>query len=107
MFADRAYSLGLVASPDRLANFLYFAAAVPTVGFVHVAADLSPLDDSSKLVSSSQDGGSPARRLRVISNPRLRADARGRDGSVRQKLAERMSRSGAIIDSLLNQVGYH
>jgi len=41
MIADRAYSPGLFASPDRL---LYFAAAVPTVGFVHGAADLSPLN---------------------------------------------------------------
>jgi hypothetical protein len=44
MFGDRAYSRGFVASSDRLANLLYFAAAVPTVGFVHVAADLSPLN---------------------------------------------------------------
>ena len=44
MFADRAYSRGLVASPDRLASLLYFAAAVPTVGFIHGAADLSPLN---------------------------------------------------------------
>jgi hypothetical protein len=41
MIADRAYSRGLFASPDRL---LYFAAAVPAVGFVHGAADLSPLN---------------------------------------------------------------
>ena len=44
MFADRAYSRGLVASPDRLARLLYFAAAVPTVGFVHGLVDLSPLN---------------------------------------------------------------
>ena len=44
MFADRAYSRGLVASPERLASLLYFAAAVPTVGFIHGAADLSPLN---------------------------------------------------------------
>jgi hypothetical protein len=44
MFGDRAYSRGFVASSDRLANLLYFAAALPTVGFVHVAADLSPLN---------------------------------------------------------------
>jgi hypothetical protein len=44
MFADRAYSRGLVASPDRLASLLYFAAAVPTVGFIHGTADLSPLN---------------------------------------------------------------
>ena len=41
MFANRAYSRGLVASPDRLASLVYFAAAVPTVGFVHGAADLT------------------------------------------------------------------
>ena len=44
MFADRAYSLGWVASSDRLASLLYFAAAVPTVGFIHGTADLSPLN---------------------------------------------------------------
>ena len=44
MFADRAYSRGLVESPDRLASLLYFTAAVPTVGFIHGAADLSPLN---------------------------------------------------------------
>jgi len=41
MFADRAYSPGLFASPDRRASLLYFAASVPTVGFVHRAADLN------------------------------------------------------------------
>jgi hypothetical protein len=43
MFADRPYSPGLHAPPDGRASLLYFAAAVPTVGFVHGAADLSPL----------------------------------------------------------------
>jgi hypothetical protein len=41
MVADRAYSLGLLASPDRRTSLLYFAAAVPTVGFVHGATDLN------------------------------------------------------------------
>ena len=44
MFADRTYSRGLVTSPDRRASLLYFAAAVPTIGFIHGAADLSPLN---------------------------------------------------------------
>jgi hypothetical protein len=44
MLADRAYSPGLPAFPDRRASLLYFAAGVPTVGFVHGAADLSPLN---------------------------------------------------------------
>ena len=44
MFADRAHSRGWVASSDRLASLLYFAAAVPTVGFIHGTADLSPLN---------------------------------------------------------------
>lgn len=43
MVADRAYSPGLLASPDWRASLFYFAAAVPTVGFVHGAVDLSPL----------------------------------------------------------------
>jgi hypothetical protein len=44
MVADRAYSPGLLAFPDRRASLLYFAAAVPTVGFVYGAADLNPLN---------------------------------------------------------------
>jgi len=48
MFADRAYSRGLLASPDRLASLLYFAAAVPTVGFIHGTADLSTLDAAAR-----------------------------------------------------------
>jgi hypothetical protein len=44
MFADRTYLRDLVVSPDRRASLLYFAAAVPTVGFIHGAADLSPLN---------------------------------------------------------------
>ena len=42
--ADAPREPGLFASPDRL---LYFAAAVPTVGFVHGAADLNPLDEAA------------------------------------------------------------
>jgi hypothetical protein len=44
MFADRSYSPGLFAPTDRRASLIYFAAAVPTVGFVHGAADLSPVN---------------------------------------------------------------
>jgi hypothetical protein len=44
MFADRSYSPGLFAPTDRRASLIYFAAAVPTVGFIHGAADLSPLN---------------------------------------------------------------
>jgi hypothetical protein len=43
MIAYRAYSRGSLGFPDHRATLLYFAAAVPTVGFVHGAADLSPL----------------------------------------------------------------
>ena len=44
MFADRVSSRDLGASPDRLASLFYFAAAVPTVGFIHGGADLSPFN---------------------------------------------------------------
>jgi len=44
MFADRAYSLGLLASPDRGVSLLHFAATVPAVGFVHGAANLTRLN---------------------------------------------------------------
>ena len=44
MVADRSYSLGLFAPTDRRASLIYFAATVPTVGFVHVVADLSPVN---------------------------------------------------------------
>jgi hypothetical protein len=55
MVADRAYSPGLLASTDRRASLFYFAAAVPTVGFVHGAADLNPLDEAS--LESYIEGG--------------------------------------------------
>jgi hypothetical protein len=42
MIADRAYAPGL--STHQRASLFYFAAAVPTVGFVHGAADLSPFE---------------------------------------------------------------
>jgi hypothetical protein len=53
MFTDRAYSRGWVASPDRRTSLLYFAATVPTVGFVHGTADLSPLNVATKASSQS------------------------------------------------------
>ena len=43
MVADPAYWPGLREPPSDRTNLLHFAAAVPTVGFVHGAADLSPL----------------------------------------------------------------
>jgi hypothetical protein len=44
MFANRAYSSSLLAPPDRGASLLYFAAAIPAVGFVYGAADLARLN---------------------------------------------------------------
>jgi hypothetical protein len=44
MVADHAYWPRLHEPPNDRTNLLYFAAAVPTVGFVHGAADLNPLD---------------------------------------------------------------
>jgi hypothetical protein len=44
MVADRSCSPDLFAPTDRRASLIYFAAAVPTVGFVHGAADLSPVN---------------------------------------------------------------
>jgi hypothetical protein len=46
MIADRAYSPGL--STHQRASLFYFAAAVPTVGFVHGAADVSPFESSGE-----------------------------------------------------------
>jgi len=42
MVADHAYWLRLHEPPNGRTNLLYFAAAVPTVGFVHGTADLNP-----------------------------------------------------------------
>ena len=42
MIADRCYAPGL--STHQRASLFYFAAAVPTVGFVHGAADCSPFE---------------------------------------------------------------
>jgi hypothetical protein len=44
MVADRAYWPHLREPPSGRTNLVYFAAAVPTVGFVHGAADRNPLD---------------------------------------------------------------
>jgi hypothetical protein len=41
MIADHAYWPGLHEPPNGRTSLLYFAAAVPTVGFVHRAADLN------------------------------------------------------------------
>jgi hypothetical protein len=46
MIADRAYSPGSLAFMDRRASLLYFAAAVPAVGFVHGRADVNPLNEA-------------------------------------------------------------
>ena len=59
MFADRAHSRGWVASFDQLASLLYFAAAVPTVGFIHGTADLSPLN------AAAFEGSYPKRAPRI------------------------------------------
>ena len=42
MVADHAYWPRLHEPPNGRTNLLYFAAAVPTVGFVHGTADLNP-----------------------------------------------------------------
>jgi hypothetical protein len=42
MIADHPYAPGL--STQQRASLFYFAAAVPTVGFVHGAADRSPFE---------------------------------------------------------------
>jgi len=44
MVAHRAYWPDLREPLIGRTNLLYFAAAVPTVGFVHGGADLNPLD---------------------------------------------------------------
>ena len=44
MVAHRAYWPDSREPPSGRTNLLYFAAAVPTVGFVNGAADLNPLD---------------------------------------------------------------
>jgi hypothetical protein len=72
MFADRAYSQGLVASPDRLASLRYFAAAVPTIGFIHGAADLSPLN-AAALEGCRRESIRP-----LVGNPPTRCGTSGR-----------------------------
>ena len=54
MVAHRAYWPALREPSSGGTNLLYFAAAVPTVGFVHGAADLSPLN-SAALEGYAQD----------------------------------------------------
>ncbi len=55
MMADRAYSPGSLAFMDRRASLFYFAAAVPTVGFVHGSADVTPLNEG--MLESYAEGG--------------------------------------------------
>jgi hypothetical protein len=59
MVADRAYSLGLLASTDPRASLFYFAAAVPAVGFVHSPAGLNP--PNAATLGSYAEGGLPER----------------------------------------------
>jgi hypothetical protein len=63
MIADRAYSPGLLASMDRQASLVYFAAAVPAVGFVHGPAGLNPLNAAT--LESYPQGGSLAGKARL------------------------------------------
>jgi hypothetical protein len=42
MVANRAYGRSLLEPSNGRTSLLYFAAAVPMVGFVHGAADLNP-----------------------------------------------------------------
>ena len=44
MVADRVYWPGLLEAPNGRTTLLYFAAAVPTVGFVNGAADLDAVN---------------------------------------------------------------
>jgi hypothetical protein len=44
MVAHRAYYQDLRKCPSDRTKLLYFAAAVPTVGFVYGTADLNPLE---------------------------------------------------------------
>jgi hypothetical protein len=53
MIADRCYAPGL--STHQRASLFYFAAAVPTVGFVHGAADCSPFESYGE--SALMEGG--------------------------------------------------
>jgi hypothetical protein len=55
MVSDRAYSPGSLAFMDRRASLFYFAAAVPTVGFVHGPADVNPLNEG--MLESHAEGG--------------------------------------------------
>jgi hypothetical protein len=48
MVAHRAYCLDLRECPSGRRDLLYFAAAVRTVGFVHGAANLNPLDPAAR-----------------------------------------------------------
>jgi hypothetical protein len=47
MVAHRAYGRGLVETSNERTNLLYFAAAVPTVGFVNRATDLNPTNTAA------------------------------------------------------------
>jgi hypothetical protein len=53
MIADRAYSPGSDRFIDRRASLFYFAAAVPSVGFLHGTADVSPFNGTMRYPEDS------------------------------------------------------
>jgi hypothetical protein len=68
MVADRAYSPGLLVSPDRRASLFYFAAAVPAVGFVHGPADLYPLNAATLESYEESDFMNHGRRIGTLAS---------------------------------------
>ena len=57
MVADHAYSPGSLPFMDRRASLVYFAAAVPAVGFMLGSADVSPLNEA--MLESYPEGSFP------------------------------------------------
>jgi hypothetical protein len=68
MVADRAYSPSLLASTDQRASLFYFAAAVPTVGFVHGRADLYSRDAAAHESCLEDDFMKRGRRIDTLAS---------------------------------------
>ena len=79
MIADRAYSPGSLPFIDRRASLFYFAAAVPAVGFLHGAADVSPFNGT--MLESYPEDSFPWQAERAgPTSPHSRARARASSG---------------------------
>ena len=72
MIADRADWPGLPEASNERASLLYFAAAVPTVGFVNGATDLNPIN------AAALEGSAETRFIKRVQRSDIASQTSGR-----------------------------